>query len=171
MDIADFGLMITSLRAVAELTKLVVDAHDASIRREKSIELQGQVVAVLQSALAAQTAQVTQLQRVRELEEKLAQFEAWNADKEKYELKNVRPDRAPGGKTFAYVLKEHADSTEPVHSICPDCYQTHQKTILQGVMLKQGRVDVLECNRCGLTINLTGVSYEDRPNPRPQRPR
>ena len=148
-----------------------MDAHDAGIRREKSIELQRQVIAALQSALAAQTAQATRLQRVRELEENLAQLEAWDTEKEKYELKNVRPDRAPGGKTFAYVLKENAGSTEPTHSICPDCCQDHQKTILQGVMFEQGRVDVLECNRCGLVINLTGVSYEDRSKPKPQRPR
>lgn len=168
-DVADFAGMIVSLRAVADLTKLVVDAHDAGIRREKSIELQGQVVSALQSALTAQTAQATQLQRVRELEEKVAQLETWNTEKKKYELKNIRPDRAPGGKAFAYVLKDDAGSTEPAHSICPDCYEDGRKSILQGVTLTLGRIDVVDCNRCGLRISVTGVTNEDRSKPRPRR--
>lgn len=49
---ADFGAMFASLRAIVDLSKLILDAHDTSLRQEKSIELQRQIIAAQESAMA-----------------------------------------------------------------------------------------------------------------------
>ncbi|MGC2221434.1 MAG: hypothetical protein WA624_03200 [Methylocella sp.] len=156
-DIAEFAGMITSLRAVAELAKLVVDAHDAGVRREKSLELQGQIVSALEDALTAQMAQSAQLKRVRELEEKMAQLETWNTEKEKYELVNIRDESTTQhfGAAWVRSLKPDTQPPEPPHQICPDCYQRSEKIVLQEEQ-RPGRIRVVFCQRCHFEISRTG---------------
>lgn len=127
-DVADLGAMVTSLRAVAELTKLVVDAHDAGARREKSIELQGQIVTALDRALAAQLAQTTLLKQVIELEEEVADLKAWDAEKQKYQLTKL----SASNEVFGYTLKEQGSVAEPKHALCANCFEDEKKSILQG---------------------------------------
>lgn len=160
IDVADFGAMVTSLRAVADLAKLVVDAHDAGVRREKSIELQRQIVTALESAVAAQVAQSALLKRVNELEKTVADLEAWDAEKQKYELVKLKQYvSTEHAGAFAYALKEGVSPSEPKHFICPNCYEQRHKSILQPVMLDLGKVQILFCPRCRTEINLTGISY------------
>jgi hypothetical protein len=163
-DAADFAALFGSLRAVADLAKLIVDAHDAAIRREKSIELQGKIVTALESTLAAQMAQSALLKQVGELEKEVTDLKAWDAEKEKYHLVELRINVAPGhGGALAFALKEQAGSSEPIHFLCPDCYQEGRKSILQEEKRVPGMVDILWCNRCGAEINRTGITYEKTP--------
>jgi hypothetical protein len=55
----------------------------------------------------------------------VAELETWNAEKQRYELKDV------GWGSLAYALKEDARGTEQVHQICAACYQHDKKSILQ----------------------------------------
>jgi superfamily II helicase len=151
IDVADFGAMITSLRAVADLAKLVVDAHDAGVRREKSIELQRQIVTALESTLAAQMAQSTLLKQVGELEKKVTDLEAWDAEKQKYKLAKA----SPHADVFAYALKEDSGSSEPRHYICANCYEDRFKSVLQ-IETRIPLAEVLVCARCRTDIYLSG---------------
>jgi hypothetical protein len=167
-DIADFGAMLTSLKALADIAKFMIDARDASVIRAKAAEWQREVIATQSGTLTAQAAQFALLKRVDELEKEMADLKAWDVEKQKYELKNVRKPNVFGGAAFAYALKEETSLGEPAHFICPDCYEERRKSILQHVFHHYGRTDTLSCNRCHLEINLTGVQY-DSPPPRQQK--
>ena len=91
VDAADFTAMFTSLRAVVEITKLIVNAHDAAVRREKGFELQDQIIAAQVRIMAVQAARAASISRISELEKELADLKARDAGKQKYELVNVRP--------------------------------------------------------------------------------
>ena len=72
-------------------------------------------------------------ERIRELEEKVAGFETWNAEKQRYELK-------PFGHGFAYMLKPEMQGSEPQHQLCPNCYSRGKKSFLAKVPSNQARV-------------------------------
>ena len=95
-DAADFAAMFTSFKAITDIAKSLIDAHDATIRREKSIELQREIIAAQQGALTAQTAQSSLLKRVGELEIEVADLKAWDTEKEKYQLIELRKSVARG---------------------------------------------------------------------------
>lgn len=76
--------------------------------------------------ISAQTRYTAAIEQVGQLEEKLRRFETWEAEKERYELKNL--DRG----FFAYVLKPGMENGEPPHAICTNCYQRGIKSILQS---------------------------------------
>ena len=109
-----------ALKTAFDIAKGLKDIDDATRRNAAVIELQEKI-------LAAREAQSTLLDRVSELEEKVASFERWDAEKERYELKQT----VSGGPAFAYALKPNAQPPEPFHCICATCYQRRIKSILQ----------------------------------------
>jgi polyhydroxyalkanoate synthesis regulator phasin len=127
VDMTMISGTMSALKAAGEITKLIIASRDANVVREKVIELQAQIFAAQQNALMAQSDQFTLLQRVSELEKQIADLEAWNTEKQRYELKRLRS----GG--LVYSLKADASGSEPPHEICAACYQRGKKSILQKV--------------------------------------
>jgi hypothetical protein len=126
-------------------------------------------VTALQSTLAAQMAQSALLKQVGELEKEVTNLKTWDAEKQKYHLVELRTNVAPGhGGALAYALKEQASSSEPIHFLCPNCYEDGHKAILQQEW-RPGHVDILWCQRCGAEVNRTGVTYETTPRAKPLR--
>jgi hypothetical protein len=137
---AEIAGVIASLQASFEISKAFLGLRDTALIQSKVIELQGQILAAHQSALAAQDAQAALSQRVRDIEQEVTDLKAWGAEKQKYELAPVGPG------SFAYTLKPDAGSTEPSHSLCPNCYQDGHKSILQAQARSLKKV--LHCPRC-----------------------
>ena len=125
VDMAMISGAMSALKAAGDIRKLMIASHDASVIRRQAIELQAQIFAAQSNALAAQSDQFTLLESVRKLEEQIADLEAWETEKQRYELKKV----ASGA--FAYSLKPDASGSEPRHWICTTCYQNRKKSILQ----------------------------------------
>jgi hypothetical protein len=117
---------IGAIKTAFDLAKGLKDIDDATRRNAAVIELQKEL-------LAAQEAQSTLLERIRELEEKVAGFETWNAEKNRYELK-------PFGSGVAYVPKAEAKGSEPEHQLCPNCYARGQKSFLAQVPNNRARM-------------------------------
>lgn len=141
------GAALGSLKAAGEIAKSLIDLHDATKINSKVIELQSVILSAQSGALDAQAAQRTLLDRIGELEEEMARMEAWDAEKQKYEL----AERVPGESIFAYRLKEDTKGTEPPHWICATCYERGTKSILQ----KQpavGRRTGHHCPACKTTL-------------------
>jgi hypothetical protein len=109
-----------ALKTAFDIAKGLKDIDDATRRNAAVIELQEKI-------LAAREAQSALLDRVSELEEKVASFEKWDTEKERYELKQL----IPAAPTFAYALKSIAQPPETFHCICATCYQNRVKSILQ----------------------------------------
>ena len=148
VDIVSIQQAINSIQAVGKLAKSLVGMHDASLIREKTIELNEAILAAQGSALSAQSEQFGLLEKIGSLEKKIAQMEAWDTEKQRYQLTTGR---------FAYSLKSEAAAAEPSHKICANCYDTrNEKSILQHELIFPGRIDALVCNNCGAELFLSG---------------
>ena len=77
--------LITGLgifKSLYNSAKALKNINDATVRNEAVIELQEKI-------LAAQEAQTMLLDRVGELEKKVASFETWEREKQRYERKSL----------------------------------------------------------------------------------
>jgi hypothetical protein len=82
-----FAETISGLGAVKtafDMAKALQSIHDATARDRAVIDLQKEI-------LAAQEAQFSLVDRVRELERELAGLKAWDADKQRYQLAELAP--------------------------------------------------------------------------------
>jgi hypothetical protein len=163
-DMSAIAGLVSSLQAATEISKAMIGLRDGAMIQSKVIELQGVILAAQSSALAAQSDQFTVLERVRELEKEMANLEAWNREKERYELTTV------GSGALAYKLKPEAQGAEPEHYLCATCYQAHRKSILQPETLSHGRVEMLVCHTCGAEIILHGSREDPAKRAKPSRP-
>ena len=135
---------VSLFKSMLDMTKGLKDMNDAAVRNAAVIDLQGQI-------LAAQEQQMVLVERVSELEKEVANFETWDAEKERYELTKVGDDAA-----LAYTLKEGMESSEPSHQLCANCYSDGKKSILQKEIRHNGRSHLLICHRCKAEIYTFG---------------
>lgn len=145
------GTLIASLKAAGEIAQGLVSLRDTALIQGKVIELQGVILSAQSSAMSAQSDQSALLEKVRDLERYVASLEAWDAEKQRYELKEVRDG------ALVYALKEEAKGTEPAHYICVECYGNRRKSILRQETWFPGRATVLVCDHCGSATYLTGM--------------
>jgi hypothetical protein len=108
------------------LPETMIGLRDTAAFQGKLLEFQSKIIDANNAAFSAQEERSSLLERIRELEKQVADFEAWEAEKQRYELKEVAL------RKFAHVLKPNASASEPPHWICASCYQQNQKSILQG---------------------------------------
>lgn len=112
-----------------------------------TIELQSTILAAQTSALAAQSEQSSMIQRIGELEKEIARIEAWEEEKQRYQLVAAWPG------CFLYALKESSKGTEPAHWICEHCYQNARKSILQNSQMRLGRIHhMIKCFHCQFEV-------------------
>jgi hypothetical protein len=133
-----FGLALKGLEAMKGMSaKADLDKQAAELFQ---IILAGQ-----RSALEESVKQRALLETVSELEEKLAAFEAWSAEKPRYALAE------PWGGGLVRALKQSASGGEPAHWICASCYENRKKGFLVDVLVqpKSGHRQVgVECGLC-----------------------
>ena len=132
--IAGLGIFKSLLDSVKGLK----DINDAAVRNAAVIELQEKI-------LTAREQQSAALERISELEKEVARFEAWEAEKERYELKSLPPG------ILVRSVKEAMRNGEPPHYICADCYEMGKKSFLQSRGVNNGR-ETFHCNACDTDI-------------------
>jgi len=140
---------LSAFKSMYDSAKALKDINDAAIRNGAVIELQEKI-------LAARQAQTALLDRVGELEREVAGLKAWNAEKERYELREVSPD------VLAYTPKKDKAQGEPFHMLCANCYQCGEKSILQATQELRMRRRVHHCLRCKAEYEM---AYVPRPDP------
>jgi rubrerythrin len=145
-DMSAIAIAISSLNAAKNIAESMIGLRDAATFQGKLIEFQSKLIDANNASFAAQDERFSLLQRIRELEEKVTDFEAWEHEKQRYELKNL------GDGAFAQMLKPGMRGTEPPHWICTNCYEHGHKATLQNVMVK-GRGQVWTCPSCKSTID------------------
>jgi len=118
--VAEIFAGLGAFKTMFDMAKGLKDINDATIRNGAVIELQEQI-------LAAQAAQTSLIERIRDLEAKIAASDKWEAEKQRYELKQL----APAGPSFAFAIKNEAQGNEPFHCICTACYERGRKSFLQ----------------------------------------
>jgi hypothetical protein len=145
--VGEFLTGLGALKTAFDIAKGLKDIDDATRRNAAVIELQEKI-------LAAREAQSALLDRVGDLEKEVASFEKWDAEQQRYELKQL----AHGGAAFAYALKSGAQPSEPFHCICATCYQRRIKSILQFLRMVMigGTEQILKCPVCGTETHSEG---------------
>lgn len=119
MVVAEAVTGLSALKTMFDITKTIKSIDDRTRINEAVIELQEKI-------LTAQTAQATLVEQVRELEAEMARMKAWDADKQRYELKELHRG------LFAYILKVGCEDGETPHALCANCYQRGTKALLQS---------------------------------------
>jgi hypothetical protein len=153
--VGEIGTVLASLRLAGDMAKAGVGLRDAEMIRSKVIELQSQIINAQTAAISANDIYAQQIERIGSLEKEVANLKAWDAEKPRYELKEL----AAG--VSAYVLKEQAEGAEPNHNLCVYCYADGKKSILQ----REGRIPraiVWVCHRCKAEIYAAGHPPERR---------
>lgn len=123
----EISAAVTSISIAAKmLTGLRQISQDAEVGA-KIIEVQGLIADLHSKLLDVQTRYSDLLQSKDELLAKLKEYQDWSAKAANYELKKL-----PTG-SFVQALKPSAQTGEPMHYICPKCFEAHKKSVLQGV--------------------------------------
>jgi hypothetical protein len=155
VDVLSIGAAFSALNTSMQILKNAVELNDAVKAQSGVIDLQAKILSAQATALDIQTAHAAVVDEKRALEAKIAQFEAWEAEKERYTLQEFSLN---SGK-LAYRVKESVRASEPDHWICPNCYAQRKKALLQkrdGVGQRHGRFTAMECQNCDNRIVLAG---------------
>lgn len=145
--VAEVYAGLSAIKTAFDIAKGLKDIHDATVRNAAVIELQEKI-------LSAQEAQATLVDRVRELEKEVADFETWKAEKERYELK------ALGWNAFAYMLKPDARGSEPPHWVCANCFGQNRISVVQHTSIKRGEGIGFFCPACRAEIRPADRAFD-----------
>jgi hypothetical protein len=132
--VAEVFAGLSALKTAFDIAKGLKDIDDAARRNAAIIELQEKI-------LSAQQSQSTLIEAVSDLERKIAEMKAWEADKQRYELKAI----APG--IFTFALKPSMSNGEPPHYICANCCAAGKKSYLQQ-HIRGPHYDLFKCRTC-----------------------
>jgi len=124
---------ISALKTAFDMAKGLENIHETVARDRAIIDLQKEI-------LAAQGAQASLIENVGTLKSRVAELEAWDADKQRYKLIQI------GHGMVAYTLKEGMEEGEPPHYVCAICYSEGHKSIMQTETRSPGRCEVLVCS-------------------------
>jgi hypothetical protein len=141
---------MASLKAAKDIAEAMVGLRDAAAFQAKAIEFQSKIIDIQNAAFAAQEERSAFVERVGELEKQVARLEAWEAEKQRYELKDA------GNGALAYALKGQYAGPEPAHWICASCYEDSKKSILQPETRFPGLTQHLLCHRCEADLIING---------------
>jgi hypothetical protein len=151
------GEIASTLKNLLKRDSVAATSHEAE---DKITELYGIIMSAQGSALAAYSGQLSLLQTVQELEKRISDFETWDREKTRYEMKDVNPGR---GSVIVYALKPDAAGAEPFHLICAKCYQHRKKSILQATQELRTRLRVHVCPECKADFAFGLVSVSGLP--------
>jgi hypothetical protein len=133
---------LSALKSAFDIAKGLKDIDNATRRNAAVIELQEKI-------LTAQTAQSDLTERIRDLEAKVAGFETWEREKQRYELK-------PFGNGVAYFLKPEMSNGEAPHQLCANCYARGKKPFSQNIQLPR------RAKRSAPTVRMTVTNAKPR---------
>ena len=112
IEMALIQAAVASLKAATDIAMGKRELTQTTDLQGKIAELQAEILSAQSSALAANSDQFALLQRVRDLEENIAEMEAWDAEAQRYGLTEVATGR------FTYTVKEEHRTGEPEHHLC-----------------------------------------------------
>lgn len=150
-DLSALSAAAMSFKAAKEIAEGLVGLRDTALVESKAIELRSKILDAQSSVFQANEERAILIEQVHELEKKLGALNAWNTEKEKYELKEIVEG------CFAYALKVDQTSSTPYHELCTSCFQNGKKSILQLVRRDIGRAEVKVCHDCGSEIYVRGA--------------
>ena len=139
---AEISAALQSARALSDLLKSAQSLTNYNELVAAVSNVNAKLIDAQGVALSGQEKQFSLSERVRELENRIAESEDWKRKVDRYELKNF-----PTG-ALAYALKGAVQAGETAHYLCAACMDKRAISILQPV----GRSYFLYCHGCKLRI-------------------
>ena len=140
--VSSIGAMLASLNAAKNVAQAMIDTRDTAVFQSKMIEFQSKILDAQSSAFAANDERAALIESVRKLEARVAQIEAWGAEKQRYQLCKVGPG------AVAYLPKRSEARGEPGHALCAQCYENGEKGYLQSNGEPRYDDVVFACSSC-----------------------
>lgn len=127
MAIAELTAIATIAKTAYDIAKDIDKITTSTEEKKKIAELVDILFGVQKNAFEAQEKAQELQTKNHELEKRLREFDEWAETQKQYELKEL------DSGIFAYARKEDAKSDEPMHHLCPNCFDREKrKSILQG---------------------------------------
>ena len=149
VDVSGISAALGSLVAAKDIAQSMLGLRDAATFQEKQLELQSKIMDAQSSVFMVNEERMALIQQVKEFEKQIASFETWEAEKQRYELKQVSRLAS-----FAYVLKPGTEHSEPPHCLCADCFQRNKKRFLQSTKDLISGVRAFHCSECRSTVGI-----------------
>lgn len=130
-----------SIKSTLDRLKELVRVRDANQINSAIAKVNSLLIASQDEALKQQSEIVTLTKRIRDLENQIMETKHWSQEKSRYDLKEIGPS------IFVYVLKEN-ETGEPIHHICPNCYENGFKSILHNTVSRNSVWQKLKCFNC-----------------------
>src|SRR5579872_4213900 len=109
-DLTAIAAALSSFNELKNIAQAMITLRDAQALQTKIIEFNGALIDAQTKIFAVNEERTALIEKVSALEKEIAQMKAWDTEKQRYELKELRQG------TFAYALKADAQPTEPAHS-------------------------------------------------------
>jgi len=139
--VAEVFAGIGAFSSMFNIAKSLRDMDNAIARNEAVSNLWEQI-------FTAQSRYAAAVEHIADLEKKLAAFETWDAEKQRYRLSEV------SSGVFAYTLKPGMEQGQPAHMLCANCYDQGAKSALQETQELIMRRRVHLCPRCKTKLAL-----------------
>ena len=122
--IPEFTAAVTAATHATKLIASVLETVHDTKSKQAIFNLQNGVLD-LQAKLYAAQAKYQELADIkRETEQKLIAYEKWDSEAARYKLTELVAG------ICVYVLQPDQARGEPIHYLCPNCFQQHKKSIL-----------------------------------------
>ena len=122
--IAEFTAAIAAVSQTAKLIGTVLETTSDTKSKQAIAGLQNGILDLQAKVYAAQAKYQELAEINRETEHKLKAYEKWDSESARYQLAELVPG------IFVYALKPEQAHGEPVHYLCPHCFQQRKKAIL-----------------------------------------
>lgn len=142
VELSAIASALSSLKAAKDIAEAMIGLRDGAAFQGKLMEFQSKIIDANNAAFAAQDERSTLLERVNVLEKKISEFEAWEAERKRYQLEQFEPG------VSVYVLKEEMAAGDPIHHACPNCFANRKPRILQATDRVVYRRRIRVCNDC-----------------------
>lgn len=108
-DMGAVAAALTSFKTLKDIAQTMVALRDTKAFQTKLIEFNGALIDAQTHIFSVNEERAALVDRVHALETMVVQLEAWEAEKQRYELKEVAP------RVYAYVVKPSMQGSEPLH--------------------------------------------------------
>jgi Zn finger protein HypA/HybF involved in hydrogenase expression len=142
----------SGIKTATEITQDFIALKVDAAVSAKAVELNRILSDILQQLLSSQTEQAAQASRIRDLEAEIMHLKHWKNEKKRYGLQELVSG------TFVYRVKPGMEKGEPVHDLCPHCYQQDVKSILQRSGTTNGCVSHI-CPHCKTVFSGNEVDF------------
>ena len=146
-DVPTLSALATSLSSATTLTKTILGMKIDQEVISKVSALQSEIMSAQSAALAGIAERMELFAKTETLEKKLRLVDDWKEEASRYRLTTF-----PTGAQVYVLVAEKADG-EPEHRVCPNCFQTQRKSLLQTIARVRGG-EVVDCPNCKLRLEL-----------------